>query len=134
MKRLTIVLMLLMAALTIGAPNTNAQPSWIHRHWKSTVGTLIIVGATVADAKTTCDAFHRGAIETAPWDRGGTSCKDIVLGEVAANGFYTGMRILAHHVDRNKTSKPWILFRDWSIPVGVSAIHATFAYRNTSTH
>jgi hypothetical protein len=123
---------LALAVATIAGP-AGAAP----RHWYSDkkwwIGEAVNIGATMADANSTCRALRRGAVEENMVLGARPSCGQAYALEVGAAGYWTFFHALNWHWWDGQNPDPklgWRLYGYASIPVAVFAINGSAAIHN----
>jgi len=128
---------LIVLALTISAitGSASAEP----RHWykdpKWWVGEAVIVGATMADANSTCRGLQRGGTEQNVILGPHPGCGHVYALEASALASYTALHALEWRLvigDEPDPKLGWRMFGYASVPVVVLAIHGSAAIRNYS--
>jgi hypothetical protein len=100
------------------------------RDWRFWTGEAVIAASQILDGASTCKAFHYGAVESSPLDRGSRSCRTASLGLSGAFAFDTALNLLQHKwfVDGNGGVLDTVIA--FSVPAAVAPIHFQAAAHN----
>jgi hypothetical protein len=126
MKR---AIVLLLAGIVLAAP-AHARPRHWYTDWKWYAGEAVIVGAVVADGRSTCLGFSRGLVENNPLARGSQSCGASVGALTVGAVAYTGLHAWYHTLPSDSTPKFWKAVNVVAIPIVVCSFHCTAAINN----
>lgn len=125
------ILLITLCALLCGA-QVDARP----RHWYTDkqfwLGEAVIIGATVADAKTTCDGFHRGLVEGNPLDRGSHSCGATIGLLSIGTVVYSTLHIASYRMLQDDDSRRWRALSLVAVPAIACAFHCSAAIHNAN--
>jgi hypothetical protein len=108
----------------------DARPRHWYTDWHWWAGEAVIVGAVIADGRSTCQGFSRGLVEGNPLDRGAHNCGS-AAGMLAVGGsIYTVLHIESYRILQNDESRAWRGLSLVTIPAIACAFHCTAAVNN----
>jgi hypothetical protein len=129
MRKLAVMIALAAAC----AGSANARPKHWYTDKKWWIGEAINVGATMADADSTCRAVRRGAVEQNIILGPSPGCGHVFALEIGAAGYWTCLHILDWHLWDSNDPDPHLGLRVLGytvIPVAAAAINGSAAIQN----
>lgn len=119
-----------LALISCAGANLHAEPSWLHRHWRTIAGDAVIIGALVADGHSTCRGFAHGLVEGNRLARGSHNC-GATIGILAGAGVgYVTLNYFSHRLMHDDPNKYWRFAGYWSVPAIVAAGHGGAGWHN----
>jgi hypothetical protein len=125
MKFLSVILAILLASTPC-----SARPRHWYTDWHTWAGEAVIVGALVADGRSTCTAFNHGLVEGNFLLAGSHNCGQAVSVLAVGGGIYTGLHIWDVKLNETEPNKYWRFVGHWSIPIIACSFHCTAAALN----
>lgn len=126
MRRVSVLVLVLAACCS----SVDARP----RHWYTSAkwwaGEAVIVGALVADGRSTCLGMSRGLVERNAIGYGSRSCGGAVAVLAVGGAAYTTLHAFSERLLRDDPSRAWRTVSLVTVPVIACAFHCTAAAQN----
>lgn len=108
----------------------DARPRHWYTDWRLWAGEAAIVGALVADGRSTCLGFRQGLVEGSPLARGSRSCGAAIGALVAAGSVYTTLHVTSVRLLRDDPSRAWRTAGYAAVPAVACFFHCRAAVHN----